>query len=231
MLVENGQAVGFLGTLFSNRPTPRGQQDFCNLALWHVLPEYRSESLALFMQVLRLKEFTVTNLTGNKVAPILKKFGFQQIDQRFAILPPLPARPALELVEDPARILDALAGDARQVCLDHVGLPGKGLLLKNSRGVCYLMYNLLRKKKLPVMQILYLSDPAFFFANYRSACWQICLQKQLLGLMIGDHFLKEQSIPGALWVTQRQAHLFKSPLLDRFELDMAYSEIQLFDLH
>lgn len=232
LLADQNRPVGFLGTLFSRRPTPQGSQVFCNLSLWHVLPEYRSESLLLLMQVLRMKDVTITNFTGNKVAPILRKFGFCQVDERFTILLPLPIFPShkMVLLSDPHAMRSELQGDALRVLEDHLDLPCRHLLVKTEAGACHILYNVVRKKGLPVMQVLYRSDPVIFFQNLRGICWRVCSAQKLAGVMVGDNFLAGQPLRAALRVTQREAHLFRSAALNRFEMDMAYSELQLFGL-
>lgn len=233
IMEEDGRAVGFLGTIFSRRPTPRGEQTFCNLSLWHVLPEYRSESLLLLMQVLRMQDVTITNFTGNKVAPILRKFGFRQVDERFMVALPLPAFSVrtVVLLDDPAAMRPYLSGPALQVLDDHTGLPCHHLMIRKGAGVCHLLYNLVKKKGLPVLQVLYLSDADFFFQNLGAVCARICFSMKLAGVMVGDHLVGDRFLPGALWVKQKEAHLFRSQCLDRYDIDLAYSEIQLFDLH
>ena len=229
MLAERGCPVGFLGTLFSRRPTPHGEQVFCNLTLWHVLPEYRSESLLLLMQVLRLKDVTITNFTGNKVAPILRKFGFSQVDERFTLLLPLPIlSPQIDLLFDPLAMRSELQGDALRILEDHLSLPCRHLLIKTSQGVCHILYNIVRKKGFPVIQVLYRSDPALFRRYLQRICWKICRTQKLAGMMVGDHFLAGYPFKAALQVPQREAHLFRSAVLSRFEMDLAYSELQLF---
>lgn len=232
MLIDQGRPVGFLGTLFSRRPTPRGSQIFCNLSLWHVLPEYRSESLLLLMQALRMKDVTITNFTGNKVAPILRKFGFSQVDERFAILLPLPVpfSHEMEVLFDPRAMRSELQGDALRVLEDHLSLPCRHLLIKTSQGACHILYNIVRKKGLPVMQVLYRSDPVLFLQYLRGLCWRVCTAQNLAGMMVGDNFLAGKPLKAAVQVAQREAHLFRSAVLNRFEMDLAYSELQLFGL-
>ncbi|MCC6146995.1 MAG: hypothetical protein IT308_05455 [Anaerolineaceae bacterium] len=231
-LWEDSRAVGFLGTLLSRRPTPRGQGVFCNLSLWHVLPEYRAESLALLLQALRLKDVVITNFTGNKVAPILRKFGFQQVDECFYLLLPFPVPSAgqIELLTDPRAMRAELEGDALQVLEDHLTLPCHHLLVKTRQGACHVLYNMVRKKGLPVMQVLYRSNTDLFLRHLRGVCWRVCTTQKLAGVMIGDNFLGGRPLKAALQVTQREAHLFRSSELNRFEIDLAYSELQLFGL-
>ena len=91
ILEENGEAVGYLGTLFSLRDINGRKEKFCNLCTWIVKEEYRSEGLPLLFQVLRMKDVTVTNFTGNRVAAILGKFDFKVLDKTLKILLPIPA--------------------------------------------------------------------------------------------------------------------------------------------
>lgn len=84
MLIDNGCAVGFIGTIFCERLINGKLHKICNLSSWFVLPEYRSESLLLFQQILKNKEFTVTSFTSIPAAiKILTRIGFRQLDTHY----------------------------------------------------------------------------------------------------------------------------------------------------
>jgi acetoacetyl-CoA synthetase len=90
LLEENGQPVGFLGTIFSLRPVGGRMEHFCNLTAWYVRPEHRSSSLQLILPMLSLKKTTFTNLTASsRVIEVLQKLKFKSLEDRIWFIPPI----------------------------------------------------------------------------------------------------------------------------------------------
>src|ERR1700691_3014527 len=90
-LYVDGQAVGFLGTIFSARELAGRMERVCSLSSWIVLPEHRDASIKLVTPILRLKDHTILNPTPSPVAyEIFKKLGFVPLESERLILPPVP---------------------------------------------------------------------------------------------------------------------------------------------
>ncbi len=112
VLQDGGEAVGFLGTLFSNRLVSGKQQEFCNLTSWIVKPEYRGESLSLLFPLIARRDLTLTNFTAsNRVIEVLLKLGFQSLEEHYRmVLPiPFPSR-RIQIISDPGMIKGVLSG-------------------------------------------------------------------------------------------------------------------------
>src|SRR5688572_1768017 len=204
ILEENDQAVGYLGTLFSVREINGRKEKFCNLYTWIIKEEFRTEGLPLLFQVLKMKDVTVTNFTGNRVAPILTKFGFKPIDTTLKILLPLPTlSDGCELVFDPARIAPLLDIHDRRVFEDHRGFKYPFVLIKASDGLSLISFKKVKRKYLPVLELHYLSERAVFLKHIRHVLPTLCLRTRTLGLMVGDHFLNGTSAPFSISIQQR----------------------------
>ena len=63
VLMEGDQAVGFLGAFFSERKSSGRSLTFCNLFCWHVLEDYRKQSLLLLRPILNLQNMPSICLT------------------------------------------------------------------------------------------------------------------------------------------------------------------------
>ena len=231
ILEENGEAVGYLGTLFSMREINGRVEKFCNLYTWIIKEEFRTEGLPLLFQVLKMKDVTITNFTGNRVASILIKFGFQPIDTTLRILLPLPAlSDGCELIFDPAHIASLLDIHDRRIFDDHRDFKYPFVLLKASDGISLLSFKKVKRKYLPVLELHYLSGRNIFVKHIRHALPALCLRTASLGLMVGDHFLPGISIPFSITIPQRQLRLFRSTTVSLEEMDTMYSELQVLNI-
>ena len=231
ILEQNGETVGYLGTLFSLREIDGRMEKFCNLYTWIIKEEFRTEGLPLLFQVLKMKDVTVTNFTGNRVASILIKFGFKPIDTMLRILLPLPTlRDGCELIFDPARIASLLDAHDRRVFVDHREFKYPFVLLKAMDGISLLSFKKAKRKYLPVLELHYLSGRNIFLKHIRHVLPALCLQTRSLGLMVGDHFLPGASIPFSVTIPQRQLRLFRSTTVSIDEMDTMYSELQVLNI-
>ena len=231
ILEENGEAVGYLGTLFSLREINGRVEKFCNLYTWIIQEEYRTEGLPLLFQVLRMKDVTITNFTGNRVASILTKFGFKPMDATLKILLPLPTpNDGCELIFDPTRITTLLDSHDRRVFDDHRGFKYPFALLKAEDGSSLLSFKKTKRKYLPVLELHYLSGRNIFFKHIHHVLPALCRQTRSLGLMVGDHFLKSTSIPFSMTIPQRQLRMFRSTTVSIEEMDTMYSELQVLNI-
>src|SRR5688572_15132362 len=157
ILEENGEAIGYLGTLFSRRDINGRKEKFCNLCTWIVKEEYRSEGLPLLFQVLRMKDVTVTNFTGNRVASILRKFDFQVLDKTIKILLPFPAfGDGCELIFDYSRIATLLDAPDRRVFEDHRDSKYSFIALRAIDKVSLICFKRVKRKRLPFLEVHYL---------------------------------------------------------------------------
>ena len=231
ILEDNGQAVGYLGTLFSLREINGRKEKFCNLYTWVVKEEYRSEGLPLLFQVLRMKDVTVTNFTGNRVGSILTKFDFQVLDKTLKILLPVPVfDDGCELIFDYSRIAPLLDAHDHRVFKDHRDFKYPFILLKAREGASLICYKKVKRKRLPVLEVHYLSGRDAFLKHIRHVLVSLCLRTRAVGLMAGDHFLGDASLPFSITIPQRQMRLFRSKTVLREEMDTMYSELQILNI-
>ncbi len=231
LLEDEGQPVGFLGTLFSRREIGGREEKFCNLTTWIVAPDHRSEGLSLLSRVLNRAATTFTNFTGVKVAPILRRFGFQTLDERARVLLPLPLAGSGEISLDPDRIAPHLDDHDRRILEDHRPFAFPHVLLRRGDEYTYLLVKTVRRKRLPLAEVHYLSHPAVFARLAPGLLGRLCLRLGVFGLLVGEHYLAGQTtrLPGAT-IPQRIPRLFRSVSVPRQAMDTLYSELQVLDL-
>ncbi len=231
LLEDEGHPVGFLGTLFSRREVGGRDEKCCNLTTWIVARDYRSEGLSLLLRVLQHPNTTFTNFTGVKVAPILRRFGFQALDERARILLPLPLAAPGELLLDPARIAPHLDDHDRRILDDHRPFSFPHVLLRRGSEYAYLIVKVVRRKRLPLAEVHYLSHPAVFTRLAPALLARLCLRLGVLGLLAGEHYLAGQTAPlPTLTIPQRLPRLVRSTRIAPRDMDTLYSELQVLDL-
>jgi hypothetical protein len=231
ILEETGRAVGYLGTLFSIREINGRREKFCNLYTWIIKEEFRTEGLPLLFQVLNLKDVTVTNFTGNRVASILMKFDFKVLDKTLRILLPIPTlMDECELIVDYSQIASLLGQHDRRVFDEHREFKYPFVLLKAREGASLISFRKAKRKYLPVLEVHYLSEREVFLKHIRHILPDLCMRTRTVGLMVGDHFLRGASLPFSVPIPQRQMRLFRSKTVSVEEMDTMYSELQVLNL-
>ncbi len=231
ILEEEGEVVGYLGTLFSIREINGRKEKFCNLCTWIVKEEFRTEGLLLLFQVLRMKDVTVTNFTGNRVAPLLMKFGFRPLDAEARILLPFPSfGDECEVLFDASRIAPLLDSRDRRVFEDHREFDTPFALLKTREGNSLISFGRTKRKRLPLLEIHYLSRRDVFINHVGHLLPKLCFYTRTVGLMVGEHYLKGKTLPFSLSIPQRQIRLFRSSRVSVEEMDTMYSELQVLNL-
>ena len=232
VLEDRGEAVGFLGTLFSTRRVGGVPRRFCNLTSWIVRPEYRSESLSLLFPLLSRRDLTLTNYSAsNRVIEILLKIGFHSLETHFQMVLPIPSPPRhIQVTFDLQEIQSKLAGVEKQIFQDHRSLHCTHVLIESVSDHCYLVLNPARKKNLPVMFVDYLGNPEFFRKTIGWCTYRICRSLGVYGLMVGEHSLGRGRLPFSLRVRRRHALLYRSRDVIPSEIDTLYSEIQVLGL-
>jgi hypothetical protein len=234
LLEENDQVVGFLGTIFSRRIIRGKAHLFCNLSTWIVKEEYRGMSLMLLFEVLKRKDCTFTDFTANKVAPILKKTGFKDLARYLFVQFPLPFPQSIfgeiKIFTRENELVDRLEGEALSIYQDHAGLNCSHILVTTGQQQCYILYDIVRRKRLPFARIHYISNPEFYLSEAYRFALPACRIAQVAGWMAAENLVQSRKPRFAYAVRQKQSLLFKSDSLSAEHIDTLYSELQLLGL-
>ncbi len=144
LLEDGGQAVGFLGTIFSARDVRGTLRRFCNLSSWVVREDYRASSLQLLLPVLGLRTHTIVNLSASARAhEIFRGLGFRPLEDRQVLLPPiariadLVAWPGAQVTTDFAAIAAALDPAGRRIAVEMVDTRAAQVLIRRGTRSCH----------------------------------------------------------------------------------------------
>lgn len=231
---EGGTIAGFLGTIFSRRIIQGEAHLFCNLSTWVVQEDQRGMSLMLLFEALKHKDCTFTDFTANKVAPILKRFGFKCLAQRLFVQFPLPSPAALfkpaRILTQPEDIASRLNGETRRLFNDHAGWKCNHLLVEIGNDQCYIVYDVVRRKRLPFARIHHISHPDIYCQYAQRFALAACRKANVAGWMAAENLLKGKKPHFAYSIPQKQALLYRSTVLNANQIDTLYSELQLLGL-
>ena len=173
-LMDEDQAVGFIGMIFSERMINAENHKFCNITSWFVKEQYRNKAISLILPLLGMKDHTITDLTPSKhVYQIQKKLGFKDLDVKGRILLPfgrrlLQSKPAYDrIIHKPAEIEKVLDAEQLRILNDHKPYTCSHFLLKAENSNCYIIYSKQKRKRWPYVHIHYISDTDCFSTFYR----------------------------------------------------------------
>jgi len=230
MLVDNEEVVGFLGTIFSTRKIHDREYRFCNLTSWIVKPEHRNKSLFLLFPLLKLAEYTFTNLSAQEhVAAIHRELGFTEIGSRAQILLPLcrfsfPRNNKYRIIFDHNKINNCLKGEEINIFNDHLKFKCSHILLESENDYCYIVTSKLIKKMVPILYIHYIGNLNLFLKLIHKVAFKLLYHFKAVGLLIEDRFVEGLNLKGAIKYNLPQHKLFKSPSLQAKDIDNLYSE-------
>lgn len=235
-LFEGSEPVAFMGMILAERTIDGRPRSFCNITSWIAKAPYQSESALLVLQLRRLRDHTITNLTANQnAAQVFSRLGFEILDTHRTLIyaGTLAARSRLRC-ELSARhgfdSLEAVLSDTdRQVLEDHRSVVFHALAW-NQETYCYICYTLGRRRALPTVRIHYISDLDAFVDGLPA------LQRQWLrahGATIAEcdsRLLSERRLPFSRRVPLPTPRMVRGAVHPPRQIDNLYSEIVLLNL-
>lgn len=235
ILMKHDEIVGFLGTVFSKRYFNGQEYKFCNLSSWIVKPEYRSKSINLLLPILKLKDYTVTNLTSaESLYHLFKKLGFSDLGLYRFIFPPLPpisfGKTKSHIITNIHKIATYLNNDELLIFNDHINYRCVHLVIATDRGYCYIVATRVIKRGLPFVYIHYISNIHIFAACIYKTILHILSMYKSLGLIVDERFLKGYKFSLAIKNKVPSFKIYKSLSLKPEEIDNLYTEFILLNL-
>jgi len=231
LLLKDGNVKGYLGLIFSRRTLDDKTEKLCNMTSWIVDEDSRSTSLLLLLELLKLKDYTLTNFTASPtVATILKKLGFKEfhVDQR--VLLPIPQfalpRRRNRCDFDLQVIRTKLGGNDLTIFDDHQGLKCLHLLLESDNSYCYVVLKKTKRKNLPFAKVHYLSNVNVFHQSMDSLVANICVHFRVFGVMVDERYIQGRKFRASMkYPHQRKAFFKSNSVANENRIDTLYSEL------
>lgn len=232
LLRHGNDIVGALGAIYSEQPIHGRWEMFCNLTSWHVLPDYRKFSVALFLALIKQKGYHFTTFTANPtVVKLLLGAGFNPLSQELIAVPNL-AIPALratgvDVWDTPETIARVLSDERRRICVEHadcidirqlaVGVGGKEY--------CHILYTTGRCRHLPCALLLDISDGLLLQRFWRHVSSHLLFRAGCLVTRIESRLVRPCRLPYAIATLSSTVDLFCSPSLEERSISPLYSEV------
>lgn len=227
--------VGFMGLIFSEMVIDGKPERLCNVTSWVAKDDYKAESTAFVFALRNLKEYTITNLSCNKIAyNIFTRLGFKPLETHkrvISIAPALTARlrstPNYSLF-DAESISEKLDPCDRKLLQEHLPYT-KPMLIGDDNGCCLLLYTLATRRRLGAVRIHYMSSTDEFCRHLRNIQWSLLRRHGAVFLECDERFL--QGIPISMSYKIKVYRLFKSRSLQKEQIPNCYSELVLLNLN
>lgn len=159
VLEDEGEIVGFLGLLFSERYIAGSVEPFANVTSW-IARNGRGRGATLLFPLRDLRSHTITNLTSSPEAyRVFRRFGFEVLDTHYRIIPTVQPRRSRRwsVTEDESEIVGVLGENDLRVYHDHAPYV-RQLVAADSSRYCYLVYSTVRRRGIPVAKIHHFGD-------------------------------------------------------------------------
>lgn len=233
-LFDEDTAVGFLGMIFSQRQIAKQKELFCNLTSMVVRPDYRSHSLSLLMPVMRLKDYTITDLTASDgLAKLSKRLGFQTLDTAIRVLFPygMTTVEEVQLYSDDEIAILPLEATELAVFADHQPYANcHQLVLQTKQGYCHVLYTLNIHTILSYCHIQSISNPLLFERHQAIIRRRIIRDTGIPLIIIDSRLVALINLPFSYQLPLATPRLYRSHHLQPAQIDNAYSELVLLGL-
>lgn len=232
-LLAEDRIVGVYAAVYSRRETIAGPRDFCNLAAFCVLEEFRASSLLLVRALTRQRGYVFTDLSPSGNVPAMnERLGFRRLDTTTRLVLTAPALGSSRHVfDDPMTLEAALTGRDLQIFRDHRDAPAaRHALVADGGDYAYLMYRKDRRKRLPVF-----ASPLYVGGERRllEAAWSHTsahlLSRGFLAVLGEERVLGFRPPGLGRGLRKTRPKMFKGADVGPDEIDYLYSELTLLE--
>ena len=232
LLDDAEQVVGFIGVIFSQRHIKGQLEPFCNITSLVVQQAYRDYSLFLIRPVIRLKPYTITDLTpSDSVCQLLQQFDFQVLDTTLRMLVPMAiVSQPVQILQVPGAIATTLQDEALRLYQDHLPYPCHHLAIVEGNQHCYILYTKVTSAAVPYCHIQGISDVAVFGRYSDRIRWAIMQTHKTPFVLVDTRFVETLNLPWCYTLPFTWPRLYRSPHLHPPQIDNLYSENILLNL-
>lgn len=229
MATDGDSVVGVYIAHYSTQQIDGRPESFCNLGVWHVVPEFRVQSLPLVRAMLGQEGYHFTDFTpAENVVAINERLGFQRLDTRGFIVPclPWPTWPGgARLVSDPGQVERLLDGEDLQRFHDHRAAGGlRHVVIDEGGRRCYVAMRPDRHRNLPALTLLYVSDPELLRRHAARFARHLLLHLRAVAYIAELRLIGFRPRFG-VELSEPQVRMFRSERLRPEQITYLYSEM------
>lgn len=233
VLTDGDETVGYIGLISAKREVNGEPETIMGLTSWTVKKEHGGHAMKLIFPFIRDQEKTFTCFTPAKsVDAVLRRFGFQELNSSWQLIPLWMTdlgKTQHQVIFEVDQQLSLLSQRDLQIYNDHQKSSAEHLIIKDKEKACYILAKRTLRKKLPFLQVHYVSDKKFFADVIGTFTLTICYRTKTLGLIVFDSYLEHQKIKGSIRIEMPDKPLFRSPKLKSHDIDSLYSEFFVLD--
>ena len=229
-LLSQGDVVGMLGMVFSQRHIDGRARKFCNLHTWWVREDFRGKSLSLLKPILNLDGYTITHFTPcDTIRAVTKRLGFCELNSQLKLLfsPRVLGNGGGEmtLTRDEQAIEERLDDRDKRILLDHRPYGCGHLLVSDGDQYCYLLYTYVVRHRFPYCHIHYISNKKLF-AEKETAIRSVLLRSHKAWFIAVDaRLVAGMRLRRSLDFWAPAHALYKSSELGPAQIDNLYSDV------
>jgi len=231
--IVDGQLVGFVGMVYSDRVLEGRRHRIVNICAWYLKKAYRKAGFGfeLMRSAIADDAMSYTILTSSsRSVSILDAIGYRILDDDRRVWTAKGVPAGLEIEEDLSRILGRIDANARQLLSDHDGMAVRPLLISDGAGTCLAVFTIAKKRDdVSYYDILHIDNPLFFATRAQAIADSLLPRDRKAVLAIDTRLLQGHACDG---VVERLLvpRYYRSTTLQPGQIDNLYSELQLLDL-
>lgn len=237
LVEDDGEIVGFMGTIYSDRPTAAGMRRFCDLSSWYLKADYRGTGIGdellqsgMAKPGVTYQTMTARRATGRKI----RALGFSILDDSRSLFQPGETGDGLRLFRDPAEIRERLTADERRMLDDHHGLDIHHAVVEGDvagagagRGTWILWQRKLKGAGVAYHDVLHASDYDFLSAHAAAIAGLVCVGETAV-LSIDRRMMNAGDDPGEVAAIPLP-RWYRAIDVDPRDVGHLYSEVLLLD--
>lgn len=230
LLQDDERIVGVHLAFYSEREIEGRLEQFCNLAAWCVLEDYRSFGLRLLNALLAQQGYHFTDLSpSGNVVPLNRRLKFVHLDVATALVPNLPWpfwSSRVRLITAAHEIEGILLGRDLEIYRDHAkALAAYHLVVVKDQMPCYVMFRRVRRKNLPLFaSILYVGDRELF-STVAHHVFRHLLFRHAIPITLAEIRIVGRQPKPSIMLKSPRPKMYRSSTLDPSQIDNLYSEL------
>jgi hypothetical protein len=233
LVEDEGEVVGFLGTLFTRREVRGKLLSFCEIHSWLVREEYRNQSMNLLLPVIAQKRTkTIINFTPTpSVYEMGAKLGFKDLETSFVAFYPWPIQVSpVKIITDACQIPEFLQGEDLRIFHDHKDIYCNHIVLlpQDDPGALplYAIIKTMHRGRFePFGRLIYVNNRPRLAGLLRRVCWRLCAKFRWLAIVANADEFKDLKPRVYSQVSKREvSSQFLSSSLEPSDINQLYSQ-------
>ena len=165
---DNNAIVGFMATIYSKRQINNNEVVCCNLAHWYVEKEFRMFAYAFFLPLLNKKIIIYSHTPKISIVSIYKKLGFDIKIMKYTVGFSINVNSIFSknykrfvISDHDKEVENALNAQDRRIYQDHKKYNCIHFIILDKKKIlkpCYIVAKKVKRYRMGVLDILYISD-------------------------------------------------------------------------